>query len=271
MSGRLDGRVAIVTGSASGFGKATAIRFGREGARVIVSDLDAERGRRVVEEIVANGSEAEMVVGDVSTMDTANELARRARARWGRLDILVNNAGISYGRGELTWDMSEERYDHMIKTNLRSVYVCSKGAIPSMLDSGAGSIVNVASIAVTSNVGGAAYGAAKGGMLSFSRHLAAELGPHHVRVNCVSPGFMRTPMSTGEWQGLTGEQTEARMAMFAGYAPLGRAGSVDDIANAILFLASEEASFITGQEIVVDGGWMVRGPSNIGELIAPTD
>ena len=119
--------------------------------------------------------------------------------------------------------------------------------------------------------GSSAYGAAKGGMLSFSRHLATELGPHHVRVNCVSPGFMRTPMSTGERQGLTGEQTEARMAMFAGYAPLGRAGSVDDIANAILFLASEEASFITGQEIVVDGGWMVRGPSNIGELIAPKD
>jgi NAD(P)-dependent dehydrogenase (short-subunit alcohol dehydrogenase family) len=261
MSARLDGRVAIVTGSASGFGEATALTFAREGARVVVGDLDEARGRDVARRIIAGGSEAEFVAGDVSTVAAANEMAERARARWGRLDVLVNNAGIAYPGGEFSWDMSEERWDHMIRTNLRSVYVCSRAAIPMMLKARAGSIVNVASIAVTTAVGGAAYAAAKGGMLSYSRHVAAELGPHNVRVNCVSPGFMRSPMTTGERDGWTEEQTRERMQRYATYVPLGRAGSVDDIANAILYLASDEADYVTGQEIVVDGGWRVRGPS----------
>ena len=260
MSGRLDGRVAIVTGAASGFGEATALAFGREGAKVVVSDLDGERGQGVVDRIVAGGSEADLVVGDVTTMATADAQAARAVDRWGRLDILVNNAGIAYPGSDSTWDMSEERWDHMIRTNLRSVYVCSKAAIPIMIEAHSGSIVNVASIAATTAIGGAAYGAAKGGMLSYSRHVAAELGPHEIRVNCVSPGYMRTPMTTGERDGWTPEQTAARMQRYGTYVPLGRAGSADDIANAILYLASDEAAYVTGQEIVVDGGWRVRGP-----------
>jgi dihydroanticapsin dehydrogenase len=263
MSGRLEGKVAIITGGASGFGEATAFRFGQEGAKVLVGDLDRERGQRVVDTINANGAEAELVVGDVSTTETASELARRAVERWSRLDVLVNNAGIAYPGGPSTWDMSEDQWDHMIRTNLRSVFVCSKAAIPIMVAARSGAVVNVTSIAVSTAVGGAAYAAAKGGMLSYSRHTAAELGPQNVRVNCVSPGFMRTPMTTGERDGWTTEETEARMQRYATYVPLGRAGSADDIANAILYLGSDEARYVTGQEIIVDGGWKVRGP-NIG-------
>jgi NAD(P)-dependent dehydrogenase (short-subunit alcohol dehydrogenase family) len=268
MSGRLEGKVAIVTGSASGFGKATALRFGREGAKVIVTDLDEERGQGVVKEILGNGSDAELVIGDVSLAATANELVERATDRWGRLDILVNNAGIVYAGSELTWEMSEEGWDRMLKNNLRSVYVCCKAAIPTMREGKAGSIVSVASIAVTTSVGGPSYAAAKGGMLSYSRHIAGELGPYNIRVNCVSPGYMRTPMTTGERDGFTPDQTEERMRVMGSWVPLGRAGSVDDIANAILFLASDEAAYITGQEIVVDGGWRVRAP-DIGEFSNP--
>jgi NAD(P)-dependent dehydrogenase (short-subunit alcohol dehydrogenase family) len=260
MSVQLQDSVAIVTGSGSGFGRATALMFGREGARVVVADLDGDRAQSVVEELTEDGAEAELVVGDVTEMDTATALVKRAQERWGRLDVLVNNAGIVYERSESSWSMTEEQWDRMIRVNLRSVYVCSRAAIPAMIAGGSGSIVNVSSIGATSAVGGAAYGAAKGGMLSYSLHLAAELGPYEIRVNCVSPGYMRTPMTTGEREGWTAEQTEAQMQVYASWVPLGRAGSTDDIASAILFLASDEAAYITGQEIVVDGGWKIRGP-----------
>lgn len=258
MGRRLDGKVAVVTGGASGFGEATARRFCREGASVVVGDVDEKGGRRVVGELVAAGSAAELVLGDVSRLDNALALAETAVRRFGRLDVLVNNAGIALGRGRDTWDSPEDDYDRLIRTNLRSVYACSKAAIPRMLAGGGGSIVNVASIAVFAAVGGAPYGAAKGGMLSYSRHLAAELASRQVRVNCVSPGFMWTPMSSGERLGFTSAQQEARKAQFASYAPMGRVGTVDDIANAIVFLASDEAGFITGQEIIVDGGYQCR-------------
>jgi dihydroanticapsin dehydrogenase len=259
-AGRLEKKVAIVTGAASGFGRATALRFGREQAKVVVGDLDEERARDVVERIVADGSEALLVIGDVSSSTTADSLVCCALDRWGRIDVLVNNAGIAY-RDDASWRISDDRWDRMIETNLRSVFVCSRAAIPVMIEAGSGSIVNVASIAASTAIGGAAYAAAKGGMLSYSRHVAVEVGPHNVRVNCVSPGFMRTPMTTGEREGWAPEQTEERMQRYGTYVPLGRAGAVDDIANAILFLASEESSYVTGEEILVDGGWRVRGPS----------
>jgi 3-oxoacyl-[acyl-carrier protein] reductase len=152
----------------------------------------------------------------------------------------------------------EETWDRVLQVNLKSVYACSRAAIPAILDAGGGAIVNVASIAASVCVGGSAYAATKGAILSYSRHVGAELARRGVRVNCVSPGYMRTPMSTGERQGLTEEEQEERIQGFARLVPMKRAGSVDDIANAILFLASDEAAYITGQEIVVDGGYLVR-------------
>ena len=142
--------------------------------------------------------------------------------------------------------------------NLKSVYLCSRATIPSLLDAGGGAIVNVASISASVCIGGSAYAATKGAILSYTRHVAVELAARNVRVNCVSPGYMRTPMSTGERHGLSLEEQEERLEGFARRVPMKRVGSVDDIANAILFLASDEASYISGQEIVVDGGYLVR-------------
>ncbi|HEU5309773.1 MAG TPA: SDR family NAD(P)-dependent oxidoreductase [Acidimicrobiia bacterium] len=256
--GRLDGKVAVVTGGASGFGRATALRFAREGARAVVVDLDAARGARVVEELRDAGSEGRLVVGDVSGLDVAREAVAVAVDDFGRLDVLVNNAGIVQGDDRDTWDTTEEKWDLVLQVNLRSVFVCSKAAIPVMLEAGGGSIVNVASIAASVCTGGAAYAASKGAILSYTRHTARELARRGVRMNAVSPGFMRTPMTTGEREGLDEAAQEERVAGFAAHLPMKRMGAMDDIADAILFLASDEASYITGQEVIVDGGYVVR-------------
>ena len=253
--GRLDGKVAIVTGGASGFGRATVLRFAREGARVIVVDLDAPRGAAVVD---ALGDAARLVIGDVSTSETAAAAVAAARDDLGGLDVLVNNAGIVQGDDRDTWDTTEEKWDTVLQVNLRSVFVCSKAAIPVMLQGGGGSIVNVASIAASVCTGGAAYAASKGAILSYTRHTARELARRCVRMNAVSPGFMRTPMTTGERDGLDEAAQEERVAGFASHLPMKRMGAMDDIADAILFLASDEASYITGQEVIVDGGYVIR-------------
>jgi 3-oxoacyl-[acyl-carrier protein] reductase len=258
MTGRLTGKVAIVTGGASGFGRATSVLFAAEGASVVVADRDEEWGVETVRTILAKGGEATFVLGDVSEKSSADVIVGEAIARYGKVNVLVNNAGIAQmGETGLTWDAPEEQWDRVIKVNLRSVYVCSRAAIPSMISAGSGSIINIASIAASVSVGGSAYAASKGGMLSYTRHVAVELAPT-VRVNCVSPGFMRTPMSTGERVGMSPEDQERRMAAFGGYSPMGRAGSAEDIANAVAFFASDESAFVTGRELVVDGGHLVR-------------
>lgn len=256
--GRLDDKVAIVTGGASGFGRATALRFAREGARVVVVDLDEPRGASVVDELRAAGSDGRLVIGDVSSLDVANEAVTAAVDGFGRLDVLVNNAGIVQGDDRDTWDTTEEKWDLVLQVNLRSVFVCSKAAIPVMLAAGGGSIVNVASIAASVCTGGSAYAASKGAILSYTRHTARELARWGVRMNAVSPGFMRTPMTTGERDGLDEAAQEERVAGFAAHLPMKRMGAMDDIADAVLFLASDEASYITGQEVIVDGGYVVR-------------
>jgi 3-oxoacyl-[acyl-carrier protein] reductase len=253
--GRLDGKVAIVTGSASGFGRATAVHFAEEGARVVVVDLDEERGRDVVAEL---GDVARLVVGDVSTSELAARAVAVAQEELGGLDVLVNNAGIVQGDQRDTWDTPEENWDRVLRVNLRSVYVCSRAAIPVMVGARSGSIVNIASIAASVCTGGAAYAAAKGGILSYTRHTARELAARGVRMNAVSPGFMRSPMTTGERDGLDADAQEERLAGFAKFVPMKRMGAMDDIADAVLFLASDEASYVTGQELIVDGGYVVR-------------
>jgi 3-oxoacyl-[acyl-carrier protein] reductase len=204
------------------------------------------------------GDAARLVVGDVSKSATAEAAVAAARDELGGLDVLVNNAGIVQGDDRDTWDTSEEKWDTVLQVNLRSVFVCSKAAIPVMLQGGGGSIVNVASIAASVCTGGAAYAASKGAILSYTRHTARELARRGVRMNAVSPGFMRTPMTTGERDGLDEAAQEERVAGFASHLPMKRMGAMDDIADAILFLASDEAGYITGQEVIVDGGYVIR-------------
>jgi NAD(P)-dependent dehydrogenase (short-subunit alcohol dehydrogenase family) len=188
-------------------------------------------------------------------MAGAGAVVDRAVGRFGTIDILVNNAGISQTD---SWDCSEADWDRILQVNLKSVYVCTKASLPIMLDRGRGSIVNLASIAASCSIGGAAYAASKGGILSYTRHVAPEIAAQGVRINCVSPGFMRTPMSTGERYGLSEAEQEARIAAMGALVPFGRTGTTVDIAEAVVFLASDDAGYITGQELVVDGGYLVR-------------
>jgi NAD(P)-dependent dehydrogenase (short-subunit alcohol dehydrogenase family) len=179
-------------------------------------------------------------------------------ARFGGIDVLVNNAGIAQFDTTGSWDCTEEVWDRLIQVDLKSVFLCSKLAIPAMRERGRGAIVNISSIAASVSIGGAAYAAAKGGIVSYTRHAAPELAPLGIRMNCVAPGFMRTPMATGERHGLSPEEQEVRLAGMGKLVPMGHTGSTMDIAEAVLFLASDEAAYITGQELVVDGGYLVR-------------
>lgn len=255
---RLREKVAIVTGSASGFGRTTAARFAEEGACVVVVDVDADGGAETVAMAERVGTPAALVVADISTTEGARAAATAAVERFGGIDVLVNNAGIVQGTLRDTWDVDDEVWDRVIQVNLRSVYACTRAAVPHMIERGGGSIVSVASIAASVCVGGAAYAASKGGILSYTRHLSHELASRRIRANCVSPGYMRSPMTTGERAGLDPEQQEAQLAKFGARVPMGHVGSTLDIAEAILFLASDESAYVTGQELVVDGGYVVR-------------
>lgn len=255
---RLADKVAIVTGSASGFGRATAVRFAEEGAQVVVVDLHEHAASETVELIADAGSEGALVVADVSTVQGAEQAAATAVEQFGGLDVLVNNAGVIQDTAVDSWACDEAEWDRVLQTNLKSVYVCTRACVPLLLERGQGSLVNVASIAASCCIGGAAYAASKGGIISFTRHISHELAGHNVRANCVSPGFMVTPMTTGERHGLTADQRDAQLERFARRIPMRHLGTADDVAEAILYLAGEESAYITGQEVVVDGGYLVR-------------
>ncbi|MEX2229442.1 MAG: glucose 1-dehydrogenase [Dehalococcoidia bacterium] len=249
---RFDERVAVVTGAANGIGRATALAFGREGASVVVADY-ADEGVHVAAEIEAAGGRATFVSADVSSAEAVERLIAAAEERYGRLDYLFNNAGVE-GEQAATADAGLENWHRVIAINLSGVFFGMKYAIPAMLRTGGGAIVNNASVAgLVGFMGIPAYTASKGGVVQLTRTAALEYATREVRVNCVCPGVIDTPMI----RRFTQDDPDALAAM-AQMQPMGRLGRPEEIADAVLYLCSDAASFITGAVIPVDGGFVAR-------------
>lgn len=245
---RLAGKVAIVTGSASGIGRATAIRFAQEGASVVVADINRKGGTVCVEEFVASEGNAMFVETDVGKESDLINLIDTTMAEYGGLDILHNNAFWTKAGSAL--NARVEDWNRTLEVNLSAVWLASKLAIPHLLESNSGVILNTASVhSIVGFAGHAAYQASKGGVLSLTRALSLELAPK-VRVIAIIPGSISTPA----FQDVPAGENEA----FLKDVPMGRIGQPEEIANVALFLASDEASYITGTGIVVDGGYTVR-------------
>lgn len=249
----LKNRVAIVTGARSGIGLATAMRFASEGAKVILSDI--KEAHKEVEKIKHYGGEAYFFRMDVSKAQEVDRLFKKVIARYGRLDILVNNAGIELAKR--IPETSIEEWDHLMNVNLKGVFLCSRTAIPVMRHQGGGVIINVAS--ELGLVGGseiAAYCASKGGVVQLTRAMAIDHASDHIRVNCVCPGPVETPLLKRIIA--TSKNPKEERAHISESIPLSRIAQPEEIANVILFLASDESSFMTGAAVAVDGGWSAR-------------
>jgi NAD(P)-dependent dehydrogenase (short-subunit alcohol dehydrogenase family) len=247
---RLSGKVAVVTGAASGIGRRTAVRFAEEGADVAIADVN-EAGLQETAQLVRQaGRDVIVAVTDVRERTQVEQLVARAVAELGGLDIMVANAGV--GSGGPFLESTDEQYDRILDTNLRGVYLCGQAAARAMVARGAGgSIINIASTyAEVTAPRSSIYSASKGGVRMLTKGMAVELGPHGIRVNCVGPGWIRTGMNP-----LT---DQARVARILEGVPLGRIGTPRDIAGAVLFLASDDAAYVTGVILFVDGGWILQ-------------
>lgn len=254
--GRLEGKVAIVTGAAMGIGRAGAVAMAGEGARVVIGDIDGEAGERTVEDIYSAGGEASFQHADVAVSADIERLVGVAVARYGRLDILVNNAAVAIP-GTVA-DTSEEIWARVLTTNLTSVWRGMKWAIPAMIKSGGGAIINVSSVqGLLGFPGWAAYAAAKGGVDALTRQAAVDYAPHKIRVNSIAPGTIMTPMNERIFA--EADDPEGLIEGWNSLHALGRFGQPHEVGQAILFLASDEASFITGDTLRVDGGLAVNG------------
>jgi meso-butanediol dehydrogenase/(S,S)-butanediol dehydrogenase/diacetyl reductase len=244
---RLPDTVALVTGGGSGIGRAICELFAREGARVVAADIRLARAEQTVDLITAAGGTALAVEVDVADAASVETMAVRTVEAFGRVDILVNNAGLSIGNDILT--ISEEEWDTNLNVVLKSVFLCSKALLPQMLERHRGTIVNIASVNGLSGIGEEPYSAAKAGMINLTLNMAVKYGPSGVRVNVIAPGTIRTPI----WAARV-EQDPQVFDKLSKWYPLGRVGEAEDIAKAALFLASDDAAWITGTTLVVDGG-----------------
>ncbi len=249
---RFQDKIAVVTGAASGFGAAIAKCFAAEGASVVVADVDEGGGKEVAAGILESGGAAVFARADVSQADQVKAMIDTAVAEYGGLDILVNNAGFSHRMMPL-WDLPEEEYDRVFSVNAKGVYLGAKYAVPVLQQRGGGVIVNTASIgAVAPRPGVTAYNATKGAVVTMTRGLAMEVAPYRIRVNAVNPVASDTAFFKGAL-GVDAVPEPIRKGLIEGI-PLGRLSEPLDVANAVLFLASEDASFITGVCLEVDGG-----------------
>jgi 3-oxoacyl-[acyl-carrier protein] reductase len=249
---RLKGKVAIVTGAGSGFGEGIAKRFAAEGAKLVVNDVDGKAAERVAGEIVGAGGAAMPFRADVaSSADWAAMVAAALKA-YGRVDTVVNNAGWTH-RNKAFLDVSEAEFDRVYAINVKSIYLSGQHVIPVFRKQGGGSFVNIASTAgIRPRPGLTVYNSSKGAVITMSKSMAAELGPDRIRVNCINPVFSDTTALSAEFAG--GALTPEVKAKFLATIPLGRFSTPLDIANAALFLASDDADFVTGACLEVDGG-----------------
>jgi 3-oxoacyl-[acyl-carrier protein] reductase len=251
---RLEDKVALITGGAAGIGKATAERFILEGAKVIICDVNEQGGRKTAGEL---GENCTFFALDISNRQSVQTWVDQVVAEFERVDILVNNAGIlrdatlvKVKDGELVKQLAEEEFDNVISVNLKGVFNCTQAVAPHMIRQKAGSILNATSVvALDGNFGQTSYIAAKAGIVGMTKFWARELGRFNVRVNAVAPGMIMTEMLRS--------MPEPHLAEFKKHQPLGRFGKPEEVANAYLFLASDEASFITGSVLRVDGGLVV--------------
>jgi len=244
------GKVALVAGGGSGIGQATCEVFAGRGGAVVVADINQVAAKAAAEGITRKGGKAEACACDVTRWDQVQGAVETARRVFGRLDVLVNCAGIL--KAHLLEETPEEEWKEVLQVNLTGAFLLTKAAMAAMRQQGGGAIVHIASrMAIRVKEGHGAYAASKAGILQLTQMAALEGAPHGIRVNCVCPGFIDTPMVRGSG---TKEDVEAQFAGWAKVCPLGRAGRPDEIARAMLFLVSDEASFITGMALPVDGG-----------------
>lgn len=258
---RFKDRVVIVTGGGSGIGRVMAQRFAAEGAKVAVVDWLGDRADAVSAEISGAGGQAAAIRADVSSAQDVDSMVAQVGSRLGPADVLVNNAAIAAGDDVLQID--EATWDRDLAVVLKSVFLCSKAVLPSMIDRRGGAIVNIASVNGISALGNEAYSAAKAGMINLTQGIAVRYGAHGIRCNAIAPGTIRTPI----WQERIDRDPVVFQRLVKWY-PLGRVGEPDDVANAAMFLASDEASWITGTVLRVDGGLLAGSFRMTRELVA---
>lgn len=249
---RLEGKVAVITGAGSGIGRAMALLFAREGARVLAADINGEAAAQTAAEVEAAGGSCTSLQVDVIQPDDVRGMIEHAHATYGRIDILCNNAGI--GSTTNVVDCEPDDWDRVMAVNVKSVYLGCKYAIPQMIEQGGGVIINTASVAgMVGIVKRAAYCASKGAVIALTRQVAIEYVGQGIRVNCLCPGTVDSP-----WVERLLAQADDRMAArqtLEARQPMGRLGTPEEVAAAALYLASDDAAFITGTGLVIDGGW----------------
>lgn len=247
----MTGKVALVTGGSTGIGRATALAFARAGARVVVSGLDPDEGAETIAGIEEHCGEGIFLTSDVTDPQQVEEMVRRTVEAYGRLDYAFNNAGIS-GRGGLAGDITLEDWQQVIDVNLTGVWLSMKAEIPQMLSQGGGVIVNCSSVLGHVALNGIApYVASKHAVLGLTKAAALDYATTGIRITAVCPGFIRTPMIVPD-----DSTDDEALAPFVALEPMGRLGTPDEVANLVVWLCLDEASFITGSSVVVDGGWI---------------